>query len=211
MKKLSTQQRQQQIIDAAINIIKDGGIQSLTMQKIATRVGISEQAVYRHFSGKQEILISIIQYFDVCCSDMDCQNHDNTGECAVLKILAMSTNHLTYFAENPAVASVIFSEEIFQNDQILAAAVKKALDKRLTKMTRLLQKGQNNGEFNNRTEPEHMAHMLLGSMRLLVTRWRLSGFSFDIVEAGKGLISDILSLFQTNVNIETEASLLSKY
>jgi AcrR family transcriptional regulator len=205
MVRLNTRERQKQIINASIEIIKDRGIQNLTMQKIAERIGITEQAVYRHFSSKLEILIAIVRYFDVCCSDIDCPGLSEEALCAVRKIERMGQNHLNYFHNHPAVATVIFSEEIFQNEKELAEVVTSALERRLNKMARLIEKGQVNGEFNNWISAEHMAHMLLGSMRLLITRWRLANFSFDIRESGEKLISDILSLFKSYVESEVSS------
>lgn len=57
--------RQQQIIETAIKLIAEKGIQNLTIKNISKEIGITEPALYRHFDNKLEILKGIIQYFSI--------------------------------------------------------------------------------------------------------------------------------------------------
>ena len=195
MKKLNTETRQQQIIETALDIIMQGGIQSLTMKTLARQIGISEQAIYRHFKNKLAILTAIISYFDQCFKDQFNQLQNSGG--AIEHIRAMANSHLEYFSEHPAVAAVIFSEEIFQNETVLAMAVREALEKRIEHLGKLISKGQQNGEIKTDLSPESLAHILLGSMRLMITRWRLSNFSFDLTKQGQSIIEDYIHLTKT--------------
>ncbi len=56
--------RQKQIIDATLDIIATIGIQNLTIRKLAEKVGVTEGAIYRHDPSKDEILVSIAEYFE---------------------------------------------------------------------------------------------------------------------------------------------------
>ena len=53
--------RQNEIIQTSIKLISDKGIQNFTTKSLASLLGISEPAIYRHFSSKREILLSILQ------------------------------------------------------------------------------------------------------------------------------------------------------
>ncbi len=63
MKKFT--ERQQQIVEIAIKLIADKGIQNLTTKNLAKEIGISEPAIYRHFSNKLEILKAVITNFQI--------------------------------------------------------------------------------------------------------------------------------------------------
>ncbi len=63
MKKFT--ERQQQIVETAIKLIADKGIQNLTTKNLAEEIGISEPAIYRHFSNKLEILKAVITNFQI--------------------------------------------------------------------------------------------------------------------------------------------------
>ena len=194
MLRLTTTQRQTQIIETSLEIIKQGGIQKLTVKEIATRIGISEQAIYRHFTSKLEILTSIIRYFNT-----NLKNHLDPNffkGSATDKITALTDAHLDYLQTHPAVAAVIFSEEIFQNESSLAQAVKNALQERLNTMALLIREGQESGEFKNDFAADELAYLFLGGLRLTVVHWRLSGFAFNVKEKGKKHVANLISLLQ---------------
>jgi len=194
MTRLTTTQRQTQIIETSLEIIKQGGIQNLTVKEIAARIGISEQAIYRHFTSKLQILASIIRYFNSNLKNH--LDHDLMSGSATERIRAVTDAHLDYLQSHPAVAAVIFSEEIFQNESSLAQAVKNALQERLNTMAELIREGQKNGEFKTNYNAEELAYIFLGSLRLIVVHWRLSGFSFKVKEKGKKMVTNLISLLQ---------------
>jgi AcrR family transcriptional regulator len=51
--------RQDQILDRAIELIRESGLAGLTMKKVAERVGFTEPAIYRHFPNKQALLLGV--------------------------------------------------------------------------------------------------------------------------------------------------------
>ncbi|MFD9900111.1 TetR/AcrR family transcriptional regulator [Mesorhizobium sp. NPDC059025] len=52
----------QRIIDAAIDLIADEGLSSLTMQAIAKQAGASNALVVFHFGNKENLLRAVLQY-----------------------------------------------------------------------------------------------------------------------------------------------------
>ena len=51
--------RQDEILDRAIELIRESGLSGLTMKKVAERVGFTEPAIYRHFPNKQALLLGV--------------------------------------------------------------------------------------------------------------------------------------------------------
>ena len=115
-------ERQRQIINASIKIIAEQSIQQLTIKNLSKRIGISEPAIYRHFESKIDILLAILDSFkETKNSIINKIAVDNMP--ALEKFEAIFTEHLKIFAANPALAAVIFSEEIFQNEKRLSETV----------------------------------------------------------------------------------------
>ena len=195
MVKLDTATRRKQIMETSLEIIKQGGIQSLTIKSISKQIGISEQAIYRHFDSKIEILVSLITYFNQKLKNSFEPNSQTNS--AISKIKNLTQAHMEYLDSHPAMAVVIFGEEIFQNDSTLAKEVSNALNKRIKAMTKIISKGQNSGEIKNNFSAENIAFMFLGSLRLLATTWRHSSFSFSLSERGNHLLDDLVNLIQT--------------
>ncbi len=61
-RRMGRDQRRVQLIEAAVRLIGTAGIHGTTMSKISAGVGLSEMAVYRHFSSKNEILMEADTY-----------------------------------------------------------------------------------------------------------------------------------------------------
>ncbi len=49
------------LLDAAASVISEIGPQGLTIREVASRAGVSHAAPYRHFSGKDEILLAAVE------------------------------------------------------------------------------------------------------------------------------------------------------
>jgi len=48
--------RREEIVTATLDLVADRGVEGATMTRIATAVGVTEGALYRHFESKEEIL-----------------------------------------------------------------------------------------------------------------------------------------------------------
>jgi len=59
-RRVSSKERREQIINAAIFLIAEKGIQGTTMGRIADMVGVSEPALYRHFKNRRAVLIAVL-------------------------------------------------------------------------------------------------------------------------------------------------------
>ena len=63
-RRLSTEQRQRQIAEAALELISRGGVGGFTTAAIAEEVGLAEGTIFRHFSNKQEIALAAISLLE---------------------------------------------------------------------------------------------------------------------------------------------------
>jgi AcrR family transcriptional regulator len=53
-------ERQQEIVETALGLINEKGIQGLTIKNLSKKLGITEPAIYRHFVNKIQILIALL-------------------------------------------------------------------------------------------------------------------------------------------------------
>jgi len=192
MVKLDTKTRQRQILEISLELIKEGGIQNLTMKKISKKIGISEQAIYRHYDNKFDILCSIIKYFNEHFTTV--YREISQIKYTTDKIARMIDIHLEYFEDNPATAAVIFSEEIFQNDSYLSQEVQKLVNWRIQAVTGMMENGQKQGDVSKDYPANDLAFVILGGLRFMVTTWRLSDFSFSLRDKGESLKRSIIEL-----------------
>ncbi|MEX2411627.1 MAG: TetR/AcrR family transcriptional regulator [Candidatus Paceibacterota bacterium] len=179
--------RQEEIIKASLELIAEKGIQGFTIKNLSKKIVLVESAIYRHYESKTHILIAILDNIGSYMPPL--KNKENLS---VLEILEYKVkNHFTAFTEFPALVSVVFSEEIFQNEKLLIDRTNKKIQSSIFEMTTLIEKGQKNGEIRNDIEPEHFAVMIAGTIRLFVKQWKMAGYSFDLVKKGNQLIKSL--------------------
>ncbi len=183
-------ERQEQIINESIKLIAEKGIQGFTIKNLSKAIGISEPAIYRHFKSKTHILLTILDDFTKM-ADMLSKLVDNDKFSAFRKISFIFNKMVDMFAETPSLVSVIFSEEIFKNEEILKNKIIKILNKNEETFEAIIKKGQKDKQIKTDSNEKTLALMVMGSLRLIVKRWDLNGHDFDLKKEGKLLLKSI--------------------
>ncbi len=188
--------RQKEIVDVSIKIIANRGIQNLTIKNIAAEIGISEAAIYRHFASKLAILMAILDLFEMTSDDVfrliDSESSNlEQIECFIL-------NRYRIFQENPNLSKVMFSEEVFQNDDALAEKMFSIMHKHKLNLGRCIERGQADNEIRTDILATDLFRIMIGSMRLIVTQWNLTGCSFDLGQEGMRLWQSIKKMIELN-------------
>lgn len=176
-------QRGEQIVGAAIRLLSEGGIAALTTKNLARSVGVTEPALYRHFGSKLDILVAILDRLE---ANMDrLFEQSMTRDQAVLdQIQTVYQRMFSSFAAQPALASVVFCEEIFRHDRRLSERVARIMDTVEGHLLTLLRSKKGRQECRGDVPAKDLARVIMGSLRFLVTRWRLSEYAFDLQKEG---------------------------
>lgn len=182
--------RQIEIIEAATKLIGEKGIQNLTTKNLAEEIGFSEPALYRHFKGKTDIIESVLLYYkDKLGAGLNAIiGNETNGIEKIKKMITFQFNHFTNF---PAVIMVIFAETSFQFDSGLSKVVKEIMESKRDMVCKIIKVGQTDGMIRNDLDADQLTTMIMGSMRITVLRWRLSDFSFDLVQEGISLCKTV--------------------
>ena len=182
--------RQKEIIDVSIKIIADKGIQQLTIKNISKDMKISEPAIYRHYDSKIDIILAILTSFEGTCSKLF--SEINSMELSPVKeIETLYTKFFEQFTINPAFTAIIFSEEIFQNDRRLSERINLIMQSNQSFVINIVKIGQEKGEIRDDIPQEQLSLIIMGSLRLIVKKWRLSKYSFDLKQNGTVLLNSI--------------------
>ncbi|NQT27147.1 TetR/AcrR family transcriptional regulator [candidate division KSB1 bacterium] len=189
--------RQKEIIDMSIKIIAEKGIQQLTIKNISKSIGISEPAIYRHFKRKMDILLAILSHFKKN-RQIIAEKITSREMSSIMQIESLFIDHFKQFSANPALAAVIFSEEIFQNDKRLSEQVSLIMQLNQKMILNIIKAGQQSHEIRNDISEKQLSIIIMGALRLIVSKWRLSNFSFDLETEGIGLWESLKKLIEFN-------------
>ena len=188
-------ERQQEIINNALEIISAEGIQGLTIKNISKRIGISEPAIYRHFDSKINILISVLELLKNDSLKIF-NNQLPVTASSIDRISNLFFQHFKMFSGKPELASVLFSEELFQNENILKSKVAEVIEHNNEILVAIIASGQENQEIRKDLKAENIAIMIMGTLRLFVKKWQFSGFKFNLEVEGKQIINMIKTLIE---------------
>jgi AcrR family transcriptional regulator len=97
------------ILDAARDLLADGGVAGLSMRQIADRVGVTATAIYHYFDGKQDIVNRVVlsAFERVGAYLKDAMADHPRG--SVERLHALGEAYIRFAFENDAYFRVIFS------------------------------------------------------------------------------------------------------
>lgn len=187
--------RQMEIVNAAIKVIAELGYMKLTTKNLAKEMGVTDAALYKHFASKKELIRMILCYFEqVSCSIIEKLNNSNLSGLGRIRGFVM--NRYEIFCEEPDLARVMFSEELFLNDSSLEEKMLSIMHIHRDVVMGFIRKGQQEDEIRPELNPMHIFRMVVGSMRLLVNQWNMSRHAFDLKAEGKALLEEIIKLIE---------------
>lgn len=187
--------RQLEIIEKAMKVIGNDGLQELTTKRLAEEMGFSEPALYRHFENKTDILNSVLIHYQSILKEglFEILNQSSSG---LDRIIAIIDHQFSVFSEKPEIIMVIFSESSFQHDSVLQETVVKTMEQKENRITRIIAEGQQDGSIRQGVDARSLANVIMGSMRFVALRWKLSGFRFDVQRESTQLQQTITQLIK---------------
>lgn len=196
MKNKDFTERQIEIMEAATLRIDKFGIQELTIKNLASDLSLSEAALYRHFKSKNEILLGLLTYFILEMNERLAVIIENKELQPSELLKKIFVSQLNTFVQKPAIVSVIFSEGIFQFNKELSEKVSTMMALMQNNINVLITRGQNEGVYAKLLGPETITTIIMGSMRMVVLKWKLSGNKSNLVNDGKNVLNGLLKMLE---------------
>jgi AcrR family transcriptional regulator len=97
------------ILEAARDLLAEGGVAGLSMRQIADRVGVTATAIYHYFDGKQDLINRVVLSSFECFGSylQDAMKSHPKG--SVERLHALGDAYIRFAFENDAYFRVIFS------------------------------------------------------------------------------------------------------
>jgi AcrR family transcriptional regulator len=186
--------RQLEIIEAAGKILTASGVSGLTIKNLAKEMQFSESAIYRHFKSKEEIIIAMLNYLadniDKRLSNLD--NSLTPDE----KFKALFADQFRFFKLNPHFVVAVFSDGLMEQSQVINEALLKLMNVKIKQLMPIIMEGQQKGAFTNTITTDELMHIIMGTFKLQMFKWRIANFEFDIKRSGENMVQSILTLIK---------------
>jgi TetR/AcrR family fatty acid metabolism transcriptional regulator len=184
--------RQLEIIESASRILTASGVSGLTIKNLAREMKFSESAIYRHFTSKEEIIIAMLTFL---ANSID-QRLSNLARSSdpEEQFKAMFREQFRFFDLHPHLVVAVFSDGLMEETQLINAAVLKLMNVKMKHLIPVIQEGQQKGYFTNAITTDELVHIVMGTFRLQMFKWKSANFQFDIKRSGENMIQSILTL-----------------
>jgi TetR/AcrR family transcriptional regulator, fatty acid metabolism regulator protein len=186
--------RQLEIIEAAGKILTASGVSGLTIKNLAKEMQFSESAIYRHFKSKEEIIIAMLNYLadniDKRLSNLD--NSLTPDE----KFKALFAEQFRFFKLNPHFVVAVFSDGLMEQSQVINEALLKLMNVKIKQLMPIIMEGQQKGIFTNAITTDELMHIIMGTFKLQMFKWRIANFEFDIKRSGDNMVHSLLTLIK---------------
>lgn len=153
--------RKDRIIAAAIEIISESGLASLSTRSLAMKEHMSETLIYKYFGGINEVLIEVVEYF-VRFDRSIIRTVQGKDVSNVEKIYEFFDTYAIYYDNYIEISAIVLNyEELLHNTgtrEIIGACI----EERNRFLLQLIQDAMAAGEINSTFTAEELKCILMG-------------------------------------------------
>jgi AcrR family transcriptional regulator len=192
---MEVSERQLEIIESAGKILTQSGLSGLTTKNLAKEIGFSEAAIYRHFGSKEEIILVLLEYLH---SSMDKRLEAVCipGRTPHENFVALFESQFNFFTKNPHFVVAVFSDGLLEESDKINQAILRLMQVKMKYLLPIIMQGQQQGTFTQAITTEELVHIIMGSFRLQMYKWRIADFKFDIKRQGQNMLQALLTLIK---------------
>jgi AcrR family transcriptional regulator len=195
--------RKEKITITSIQILDEKGIKGLTTREIASRQNITEPAIYRHFSSKKKIILSIIEKFKIFDELISSTIMENNM--APLEALRYYIESFSKYYENyPEITTVMFSLDVYGYDEELKDEMFDTFSQRDELIRKIIEKGQEEKLFIKNISSKYISEMIIDILWGTIKRWKLEGcktnLTLEVMEKINWFIEKEVSLNEKSSN-----------
>ncbi|MDU2063253.1 MAG: TetR/AcrR family transcriptional regulator [Sporomusaceae bacterium] len=173
--------RKERVILSAIEIIDELGIQGLSTRAIATRQGISEGTLFRHFKSKNEIILAVLDHFSQYDADIF-QSVRLKGLRTKEAITFLIDSYAIYYENYPAITALTQIYGVLSSEPEFEDKVHNILFSRQNFLTEVIERGQKLGEIKEDLDSAILADIIWGAFSSICLSWRMNDRNFSLRE-----------------------------
>ncbi|MFN8324805.1 MAG: TetR/AcrR family transcriptional regulator [Flavobacteriaceae bacterium] len=192
----TTTNRQIEIIEVAGRLLIDKGVKGLTTKNLSIELGFSESALYRHFKNKEDIIVLLINYLETNIKERLQPIYDNNLLSPIDKLITLFNSQFSYFQQNPHFIVAILSEGLFDETEKINASIMKIIDYKTQLIATIIDDAKQKNLLNPEISTPDMVHIIVGSFRMTMLKWKFSGFQFDLVSNGNSIMNTTINLLK---------------
>jgi len=173
-RRLSTEERQSEIIRVAVDLAADKGVDSVTTQDMADAMHLTQGAIFRHFATKDDIWVAVIEWVrERLMKVLDKAAADATDPLDAIE--RMFSAHITFVSKHPAIPRLLFSELLHKKNSKLRQLIEGIISGYETKISGLLEAAKSQSLVSDDLDSQSAAVLYIGMIQGLVMQSSIFG------------------------------------
>ena len=186
--------RKPEILQALAHMLEANPGGKITTAKLATEVGLSEAALYRHFPSKRKMFEALIEFAEEAVFSR-CQMILQEQEDVRVRLQQLSHLVLVFAERNPGLCCVLTGDALMGEDESLRKRASQFFERLETQIRQALKEGEIRQGLRPRTTAARGADFVMVFVEGRIQRFVRSSFSrlptSDFDEAW-GLVSEVV-------------------
>ena len=173
-KHLPAAERRAVTVETVIALAGEQNPSDITTEAIARRMGLTQGALFRHFSSKEAILQAVMEWVaDRLLARIDLAVLAETSPLAALEKMFMA--HVAFVAEHPGIPRLLFGELQRGEETPAKRMVLELISRYRERLNHLLIKGKACGELDGGLNAGVAATLFIGTIQGLIMQSLLVG------------------------------------
>ncbi len=193
-KRKAAQDRKAEILRTALDLAFDVGPDMVTTGMIASRMGLTQPSIYKHFSSKEDIWIQVAEF-------LTRQISENLARCREgtlapdARLRMQVADHLDLIARHPALPEIMVLRDLHKGHAALRERIMGNMTAFHAVLVANFRAAQEKGIFRRQIDAPDAASLLLGVIQSLVLRMMLTRDPAILRRDGMRLLDLQLSCF----------------
>lgn len=166
-KRLSSEERQSEIIRVTMELAADKGMDNVTTQDMADAMQLTQGSIFRHFATKDDIWIAVIEWIrDRLMKVLDKAASDASDPLNAVERMFFA--HITFIGKHPAIPRLMFSELQRKKNGTMRRLMQELLSGYEAKISDLLEAAKTQSLVSGDLDSQSAAVLYIGMIQGLV-------------------------------------------
>ena len=113
------------------------------------------------------------------------------------KFTILFQNQFSFFKKHPHFVVAVFSDGLMEESERINETILKIMQVKMKHLIPIIIEGQQKNIFTNSITSNELIHIVMGTFRLQMYKWRVANFQFDIKSNGENMIQAVLTLIKS--------------
>ncbi|MBR9852407.1 MAG: TetR/AcrR family transcriptional regulator [Rhodobacteraceae bacterium] len=192
----SAADRKREIVDTTLHLLASLPVETLTTERIAKEVGVSQAAIFRHFPTKNALWLAVLETVEAR-AEKEWDTALAPGLSPLDRLLRVLEAQLGLIAATPAVPKLIFGTGHLNAEPDIRQVPLRIMARLRAILLHEMETARSCGNLSVSMPATDLADLLLGLVQGTVLRWQLTGREFDLSAEGRRLVDCQIRLLAT--------------